>query len=107
MYIMLRYWRYIPNLTNLATNSTLNPNINEFKNKIPSITNLTNNAFHNAKIIEVKYSYSEYGIRLHSRCSLVSISNSDCNKNVIIFGVDMGSSAYIDNKKTDRYHNSC
>ena len=106
MYIMLRYWRYIPNLTNLATNSTLNPNKNEFKNKIPSITNLTNNAFLNAKIIEVKYSYSEYGIRFHSR-SLFSISNFDCNKHVIIFGVDMSSSAYIDNKKTDGYHNSC
>ena len=106
MYIMLRYWRYIPNITNLGTNSILNPNINEFKNKTPSITNLTNNAFLNAKIIQVKYSYSEYGIGFHSR-SLFSISNFDCDKNVIIFGVDMSSSAYVDNKKTDRYHNSC
>ena len=93
MYIMLRYWKYIPNIT-------------KFKNKIPSITNLTNNAFLNAKIIEVKYSYLEYGIGFHSR-SLFPISNFDCDKNVIIFGVDMSSSACIDNKKTYRYHNSC
>ena len=59
MYMMLRYWRYIPNITSLATNSTLNPNINEFKKEIPSITNLAKNTFLNAKINEVKHSYSE------------------------------------------------
>ena len=31
----------IPDITNLATNTTLNAKINEIKNKIPSITNLT------------------------------------------------------------------
>ena len=29
----------IPNITNLATNTTLNAKINEVKNKIPNITN--------------------------------------------------------------------
>ena len=29
----------IPNITNLATNTTLKPKINEVKNKIPNITN--------------------------------------------------------------------
>ena len=30
----------IPDITNLATNTTLNSKINEIKNKIPSISNL-------------------------------------------------------------------
>ena len=29
----------IPNITNLATNTTLNAKINEVKNKVPNITN--------------------------------------------------------------------
>ena len=44
----------IPDITNLATNTTLNPKINEVKNKIPSITNLATNASLNAKTNEVK-----------------------------------------------------
>ena len=46
----------IPDITNLATNTTLNGNaeINEVKNEIPSITNLATTAALNAKINEVK-----------------------------------------------------
>ena len=40
----------IPDITNLATNTTLNAKINEVKNEIPSITNLVTNASLNAKI---------------------------------------------------------
>ena len=44
----------IPDITNLATNTTLNAKINEVKNEIPSITNVTTTAAFNAKINEVK-----------------------------------------------------
>ena len=33
----------IPDITNLATNTTVNAKINEITNEIPSITNLTSN----------------------------------------------------------------
>ena len=44
----------IPDITNLATNTTLNAKINEVKNKVSSITNLATNVSLNAKINEVK-----------------------------------------------------
>ena len=44
----------IPNITNLATNTTINTKINEVKREISSITNLATNAALNAKINEVK-----------------------------------------------------
>ena len=42
----------IPDITNLATNTTLNAKISEFKNEIPSITNLATTAAF--KINEIK-----------------------------------------------------
>ena len=46
----------IPDITNLATNTTLNAKINEVKGEIPSITNLaTTTTALNAKINEGKY----------------------------------------------------
>ena len=44
----------IPDITNLATNTTLNAKINEAENKIPSITNLAITTALNSKINEVK-----------------------------------------------------
>ena len=44
----------IPNITNLATNTTLNSNVNNVKNKIPSITNLSTTTALNAKKNEDK-----------------------------------------------------
>ena len=38
----------IPDITNLATNTSLNAKINEVKDEIPSITDLVTNAFLNA-----------------------------------------------------------
>ena len=40
MYIMLKSKIKMPEITNLATNTTLNAKVNEVKNKIPNITNL-------------------------------------------------------------------
>ena len=44
----------ISDITNLATNASLNARINEVKGEIPSITNLATTAALNAKINEVK-----------------------------------------------------
>ena len=44
----------IPDITNLAANTTLNVKINEVKGEIPSITNIATTAALNAKINEVK-----------------------------------------------------
>ena len=43
----------IPNITNVATNTTLNAKINEVKFETPSITNLATTTALNAKINEV------------------------------------------------------
>ena len=45
----------IPNITNLATNTTLNVKRNEIKSKIPSITNFAATAAFNAEITEIKH----------------------------------------------------
>ena len=47
----------MPDITNLATNTTLNAKINEAKNEIPSITNLTVTTAINAKINQIKNKY--------------------------------------------------
>ena len=44
----------IPDITNLATNTTLNAKINDVKGEIPSITNLAATTAVNAKMTEVK-----------------------------------------------------
>ena len=44
----------MPNITNLATNTTFNAKINEVKNEIFNITNLAKTAALHAKINEVK-----------------------------------------------------
>ena len=51
---MLNIEDQIPDITNLATNTTLNPKISEVKNETPSVTNLATTAALNAKINEVK-----------------------------------------------------
>ena len=45
-----------------------------------------------------KYGYSVYGIRFDRKSSF-SFPGSGFGQNVLIFGADMSSSAYIDNKK--------
>ena len=47
-----------------------------------------------------KYGYSGYGIGFDSRGSF-SFPGGGFGQNVLIFGVDMSSSAHIDNKKKD------
>ena len=45
-----------------------------------------------------KYGYSGYGIGFDRRSSF-SFPSGGFGQNIIIFGVDMGSSPHIDNKK--------
>ena len=45
-----------------------------------------------------KYKYSEYGIGV-DRYGSFSFPGTGLDRNVIIFGVDMSSSVYVDNKK--------
>ena len=47
-----------------------------------------------------KYQYSGYGIRFDRKSSF-SFPNGGFGQNVIIFGVDISSSAHVDNKKKD------
>ena len=47
-----------------------------------------------------KYKYSGYGIGFDRRSSF-SFPTGGMGQNIIIFGVDMSSSAHIDNKKRD------
>ena len=51
-------------------------------------------------LILIKYRYSGYGIVFNRRSSF-SFSGVRFGQNVLIFGVDMSFSAYIDNKKKD------
>ena len=46
-----------------------------------------------------KHGYSGYGIGFDIRSSFLFPGGVGCGQNVIIFGVDMSSSAHIDNKK--------
>ena len=48
-----------------------------------------------------KYGYSGYGIGF-DRKSIFSFPCGGFGQNVIIFGVDMSSSAHVDNKKKDK-----
>ena len=45
-----------------------------------------------------KYKYSGYGIRFDSR-SVLSFTDGNTGRKVIIFGADMSSSVHIDNKR--------
>ena len=67
----------------------------------PSLKNCLFGAVTLTKNIDIdKYGYSGYGIGLDRRSSF-SFPSGGFGQNVIIFGVDMSSSAHIDNKKKD------
>ena len=64
----------IPNINNLATNTTLNAKISEVNNEIPRITNLTTTATLNAKINEVKNKIPNI-INLATTTALTGVEN--------------------------------
>ena len=58
----------IPDITNLATNTSLNAKINEVKNEVCNITNLVTNVSLNAKINEVKNEIPSITLSHYYRC---------------------------------------
>ena len=74
--------------------SASNDNDPTLKNCLIGAVTLTKNADID------KYKYSGYGIRFDRRSSF-SFPGGGFGQNVLIFGVDMSSSAHIDNKKKD------
>ena len=72
-----------------------------FHNNDPTLKNCLSGAATLTKNIDIdKYGYSGYGIGFDRRSSL-SFPGGGFGQNVLIFGVDMSSSARIDNKKKD------
>ena len=70
-------------------------------NSDPTLKNCLFGAVTLTKNAEIeKYQYSGYGIGFDRRSSF-SFPGSGFGQNVLIFGVDMSSSAHIDNKKKD------
>ena len=74
--------------------STSNDNHPTLKNCLFATVTLTKNSDID------KYGYSGYGIGFDGRSSF-SFPGGEFGKNLLIFGVDMSSSAQIDNKKKD------
>ena len=74
--------------------STSNDNDPTLKNCLFGAVTLTKNADID------KYIYSGYGIGFDRRSSF-SFPGGGFGQNVLVFGVDMSSSAHIDNKKKD------
>ena len=70
-------------------------------NNDPTLKNCLFSAITLAKNADIdKYGYSGYGIGFDRRSSF-SFPGGGFGQNVLIFGVDMSSSAHIDNKKKD------
>ena len=74
----------IPDITKVATNTTLNAKINEIKNEIPSIINLAATAAFNAKINEVKNKIPNI-TNVTTTTSLVAVEN----KNLTIVNISL------------------
>ena len=70
-------------------------------NNFPTLQNVLFGAVKLTKNADIdKYRYSGYGIGFDRRSSF-SFPGGGFGQNVLIFGVDMSSSAHIDNKKKD------
>ena len=78
----------------LGASTSHNNNDPTLKNCLFGAVTLTKNADID------KYGYSGYGIGFDRRSSF-SFPSSGFGQNVLIFGVDMSSSAHIDNKKKE------
>ena len=88
----------IPDITNLATKTTLSAKINEVKCKIPNITNLATNIFFNAKINANNYYIATTSAFSAVQNKIPSVSNlvkkTDYNTKII----------KIEKKNTDHNH---
>ena len=77
----------IPEITNLATNTTLNAKINEVKNEIPSIINLATTTALNAKINEVKNKIPDIS-NLATTIALIVVENKIPNVSNLVKKTD-------------------
>ena len=73
----------IPNVTNLATNTTLNAKINDVKVEIPSTINLAKTAALNAKTNEVKGEISSI-TNLATTTALAAVENKMPNVSILV-----------------------
>ena len=95
----------IPDVSNLATNTTLNAKINEVENEIPSITNLATTTAFNAKINEVKNKTSNIA-NLATTTALTAVENKISNISNLVKKTDYNTKiSEIENKiTTDHDH---
>ena len=94
----------IPDITNLATKTTLNAKINEVKGEIPSITNLATTAALNAKINEVKGKIPSI-TNLATTTALTAVENKIPNVSNLVKKTDYNRKiCEIENKITDHDH---
>ena len=103
MYIMLKKIKNIedkiPDITNLATNTTLNAKMNEVKNEIPNINLATTTAL-NAKTIEVKNKISII-TNLATTTALTAVENKIPNVSYLVKKTDYNAKiSEIENKTT-------
>ena len=98
----------IPDITNLATNTTLNAKISEVKNEIPSITNLATTAALNAKINKIKNKIPNV-TDLATTTALIPVENKIPNVSNLVKKTDYNTKLNdIENKIiTDHGHDKC
>ena len=97
----------IPDITNLATNASLNAKINEAKAELPSITNLATNDSLNAKINEVKGEILNI-TNLATTTALTTVENKIPNVSNLVRKTDYNTKiSEIENKITDHDHDKC
>ena len=96
----------IPDITNLATNTTLNAKINEIKGEIPSIANLATNSALNAKINEVKGKILSI-TNLATNTALTAVANKIPNVSNLAKNTDYNTKINeIEKKITDHGHSN-
>ena len=93
----------MPNITNLATNTTLNAKINEVKKEIPSITNLAITTDLNVKINEVKSKIPNIN-NLATTAALTGIENKIPNVSNLVKRTDYNIKISEIKNKTNTYY---
>ena len=96
----------IRDITNLATNASLNAKINELKGEIPSITNLATTTALNAKINDVKGEIPNI-TNLAITNGLTAVENKTPNVSNLVEKADYNTKiSEIENKITDHDHSN-
>ena len=97
----------IPEITNVATKTTLNAKISEVKGEISSITNLDTNASLNAKINEVQVEIPNI-TNLTTTSALIVVKNKKNSASNSVNKTDYNTNiTEIEKKIIDHNHNKC